>query len=99
MMLMITVEADRARVTLRLEGQLSGAQVRELSKTCDRAAVARPPRALSIDVTGVESIDRRGKEFLAEVHRRGSRLVGYGATRAIVDEIIGTGTAPGSVRT
>jgi ABC-type transporter Mla MlaB component len=83
-------------VTLRLEGQLSKPELGELSKTCDRAAFERPNRRLLIDVTGVESIDRHGRDFLAEVHRRGSRLIGRGATAAIVaivDEIVGAGAA------
>jgi len=95
-MLMITVEQASTLVTLRLEGQLSKPEVGELSKTCDRAAFERPNRRLSIDVTGVESIDRHGREFLADVHRRGSRLIGRGSTAAIlaiVDEIVGAGAA------
>jgi len=92
-MLMITVEQVSTLVTLRLEGQLSRPEIRELSKTCDRAAFERPHRRLSIDVSGVESIDRHGREFLAEIHRRGSQLIGRGAGAAIVDEIVGAGAA------
>ena len=81
-MLMITVEIDPALVTLRLEGQLSLLEVRELARTRDTAAFERPDCRLSIDVTDVVEIDRHGREFLAQVQRRGDCIVGSGATRA-----------------
>ncbi|PYR22571.1 MAG: hypothetical protein DMF89_27245 [Acidobacteria bacterium] len=81
-MLMITVEKDRALVTLRLEGQLSLPEVRELARTRDMAAFERPDCRLSIDVTDVVEIDRHGREFLAHLQRRGDCIVRSGATRA-----------------
>ena len=87
-MLMITVETEPAIVTLRLEGQLAGPEARELVKSWSSGAFKQPHQKMLFDLTGVTSVDRAGREFLARAHRNGDRLVGGRATRAIVDEIV-----------
>lgn len=87
-MLMITVETEPAVVTLRLEGQLTGPEARELARSWSADAFKQPHQTRRFDLTGVTAIDRLGKEFLARAHRDGDRLIGGVATRAIVDEIV-----------
>jgi len=86
-MLMITVEADAAMVTFRLDGRLAGPGVRELARNWSAAVSSLPPQRILFDLTGVSTIDPLGKEFLARVHRHGDRLVEGVTTRAIVEEI------------
>lgn len=85
-MLMITVENEAAMVTFRVDGCLAGGGVDELARHWS-AASSQPDQKVLVDVTGVTSVDGPGREFLAEVHRRGDTLVGGATTRAIVDEI------------
>jgi ABC-type transporter Mla MlaB component len=85
-MLMITVESEAAMVTFRLDGHLAGFGVDELARHWS-AASSQPDQKVLFDLTGVTSVDGLGKEFLAEVHRRGDTLVGGVSTNAIVEEI------------
>ena len=86
-MLMITVEAEAPVVTFRLNGRLTGAGIRELSRSWSAAARQRPHRKVLFDLNGVTSVDASGKDFLAKAYRRGSRLIAGAATRAIVEEV------------
>jgi anti-anti-sigma regulatory factor len=86
-MLMITVETEAAGVVLRLDGRLAGPAVSELERNWHAAAVRLPHRRVLVDLKGVISVDGRGREFLAHVHRRGDTLVAGTTTRALVDEI------------
>jgi anti-anti-sigma factor len=87
-MLMITVEDEAAGVTLRLDGRLAGAEARELARYRSSAAFNQLRQAVALDLTGVISVDGEGRDFLAQAHRRGDRLVEGVATRAIVAEIV-----------
>jgi anti-anti-sigma regulatory factor len=87
LMLMITVETEAADVVLRLDGRLAGPAVNELERNWQAAAVKQPRRRVLVNLEGVISVDGRGKEFLAHVHRRGDTLVAGTTTRALVDEI------------
>ena len=87
-MLMITVETEAANVVLRLDGRLAGPAVGELERSWQAAAFKQPRQPVLFDLEGVTSVDVRGKEFLAHVHRRGETLVAGTTTRAIVDAII-----------
>ena len=91
-MLMITVENEAAMVTFRVDGCLAGHGVDELARHWS-AASGQPHQRVLLDLTGVTSVDLLGKEFLAEVHRRGDTLVGGPTTRAIVEEIRATALA------
>ena len=86
-MLMITVEADAPTVTFRLDGRLAGPGIRELARSWSAAARKQPRGRVSFDLVGVTSVDALGRDFLAEAHRRGSRLIAGAATRAIVEEV------------
>src|SRR5262245_48638617 len=86
-MLMITVETEAAGVVLRLDGRLAGPAVSELERNWQAAAVKVPRRRVLVDLKGVLSVDGRGREFLAHVHRRGATLVAGTTTRALVDQI------------
>ena len=86
-MLMITVETEAARVVLRLDGRLAGAAVNELERNWQAAAITEPRRRVLVNLEGVISVDGRGREFLAHVHRRGDTLVAGTTTRALVDQI------------
>jgi len=86
-MLMITVESEAATVTFRLDGCLAGAGVDELARHWSAAASNQPHQRVLFDLAGVTSVDVLGKEFLAQVHRRGDTLVGGATTKAIVEEI------------
>jgi len=91
-MLMITVENEAAMLTFRVDGCLAGRSVDELARHWS-AASGQPHRRVLLDLTGVTSVDLLGREFLAEVHRRGDTLVGGATTRAIVEEIQATALA------
>jgi anti-anti-sigma regulatory factor len=87
-MLMITIENEAAGVTLRLDGRLAGPEARELTRYRSSAAFEQLRQAVALDLTGVVAVDHEGRDFLAQAHRRGDRLVGGVTTRAIVDEIL-----------
>jgi hypothetical protein len=86
-MLMITVETEAAGVVLRLDGRLAGPAVSELERNWQAAAVKQPRKPVLLDLKGVISVDGRGRDFLAHVHRLGDTLVAGTTTRALVDEI------------
>jgi hypothetical protein len=70
-------------VTLRLEGALVGAWVKEL-RDCWQSAL--PGR---VDLSGVTYVDAGGKELLADMHRQGIELIARGCMmRAIVAELM-----------
>jgi hypothetical protein len=87
-MLMITVETEAALVTLRLEGGLDGPEARDLVKHWTGSKFKQPHQTLMFDLTRVTSVDAVGRQFLMLAHRNGDRLLGGGATRIIVDQIV-----------
>jgi len=87
-MLMITVTSDSAIVALRLDGQLAGSNARELARARSAVRFNRPDETVLFDLTGVTAIDDVGKEFLAQAHSNGDRLIAGAGTRAIIDEIV-----------
>jgi hypothetical protein len=96
-MLMITVDTEPDVVILRLVGRLGGPETCELARTRNAVGLTQPHRAVLFDLTGLTEVDIVGKEFLAQAHRSGDRLVGGTASKAIVDEIIarsGIGSGP-----
>ena len=89
-MLIITVESSAAKVNFRLDGPLAGAAVGELARSWLAKAFDGPQQRVSLDLSGVTSIDVEGKAFLAQAYRHGNSLLGGVATKAIVDEIQAT---------
>jgi len=77
-MLRISVEDEPRQVTLRLEGKLAGAWVKELEDTWREVDARRNGRPLSLDVSAVEHVDQAGEYLLALVARRGVRLIASG---------------------
>jgi hypothetical protein len=88
-MIMITVESDAALVTFRLDGRLAGPEARELTRNWNASTFKQPHQRVLFDLTGITGVDVMGREFLAQAHRRGDRLVGGATTSAIVQEIVG----------
>jgi ABC-type transporter Mla MlaB component len=86
-MLMITLETDAPIPTVRLDGQLSGPEVRELARHWRTAFFTGSQQRVLFDLAGVTSVDASGREFLAKVHRHGDTLVGGAATGPLVEEI------------
>ncbi len=77
-MLRITTEAQTSKVTLKLEGELTGIWVSELLDAW-RAALLTPGfRALCIDLTAVRRADKAGEYLLALMRSNGTELRGSG---------------------
>jgi len=96
-MLRITTETKRGRLTLYIEGRLTGPWVGALEQ-CWRELSARGERhKFYIDLCGVSFIDNAGKVLLKEMHRQGGELIAEGClNQAIVNEIVSTKTKKGS---
>src|SRR5208283_2574235 len=88
-MLRITTEVKRGRLTLYIEGRLTGPWVGALEQ-CWRELSARGERhRFYINLCGVSFIDNAGKVLLKEMHRQGGELIAEGClNQAIVDEIV-----------
>lgn len=56
------------RVTLQIEGSVTGAQVSELHRAYQSLAPSLGSRELSVDLCGVTFVDRTGKRILAKIH-------------------------------
>src|SRR5271154_2922202 len=96
-MLRITTETKRGRLTLYIEGRLTGPWVGALEQ-CWRELSARGERnKFYINLCGVSFIDNAGKVLLKEMHRQGGELIAEGClNQAIVDEIVNTKAKKGS---
>jgi anti-anti-sigma regulatory factor len=77
-MLRISVESEARQVTLRLEGRLAGAWVKELEDAWREADATRSGRPLALDISAVDHVDQAGEYLLALVARRGVRLIASG---------------------
>jgi outer membrane protein len=96
-MLRITTETKRGRLTLYIEGRLTGPWVGALEQ-CWRELSARGERnKFYINLCGVSFIDNAGKVLLKEMHRQGGELIAEGClNQAIVNEIVNTKSKKGS---
>jgi anti-anti-sigma regulatory factor len=93
-MLRITVNDNPRTLTLRLEGRLAGAWVRELEECWRRALAGQSGPILAIDLTGVTSVDAAGRACLETMHRQGAEFVAADCLmKAVVAEIT-QGPAP-----
>jgi ABC-type transporter Mla MlaB component len=77
-MLRITPQDELDRVTLKLEGNLSGIWVAELEGSWRCASPRLEGRSLYVDMNGVEHVDRAGTYLLALLHQRGAQMVASG---------------------
>jgi ABC-type transporter Mla MlaB component len=87
-MLRINTRQENAKVTLQLEGDLTGAWVGDVLIAWRAARRVLNGRTLQIDLSAVGSIDKAGEYLLALVHCHGSQLTGSGvATRHLIRTI------------
>jgi len=87
-MLRITTEKKRGKITLTVEGRLSGGSVTTLEQCWRELRSATPEEGLRVDLCGVSFIDAAGKILLREIHRQGGRLQAEGClNQAIVKDI------------
>jgi ABC-type transporter Mla MlaB component len=89
--LRITVHDNPECLTFQLEGRLVGPWVRVL-EDCWQSAPDRQQRSIvRVDLTGVTTIDAKGRACLAIMHREGAEFVAADClTKGIVAEIIGS---------
>jgi hypothetical protein len=86
-MLMITVEAESSRVTIRLDGRLAGPEARELVGGWRSTAFNPLRQCVVVDLAGVTAVDGSGREFLSQIHRHGATLMAGLSTADLVTEI------------
>jgi anti-anti-sigma regulatory factor len=84
-MLRITVNEDLALVTLKLEGKLKGAWVKELERTWHTLYVRPGVKPIQADLSAVSFVDDRGKGLLVLMRRRG---VALSATGPLMNSLI-----------
>jgi ABC-type transporter Mla MlaB component len=88
-MLRITVHKNSQTTRLQLEGRLAGAWVEELVECWQRTLKSERQPNIEVDLTGLISIDRKGKAYLAAMYRQGAEfIVADCETKSIVDEIV-----------
>jgi hypothetical protein len=86
-MLKITSHADAGRITLELEGRVTGPWVEELRACWQRAAIGN--QQVGVILKEVTFIDEGGRKLLADMYRQRVTLAGVGCmTKAIIEEII-----------
>ena len=87
-MLRITVHDFPGAVTLRLEGRMAAPWLHALEQCWQDILACRRESVLSVDLTGVTSIDAAGKALLATMADQGASFLAADClTRSIVDEI------------
>jgi len=87
-MLRITVHDFPGAVTLRLEGRMAAPWLHALEQCWQDILARRRKSILSVDLTGVTSIDAAGKALLTTMADRGASFLAADClTRSIVDEI------------
>jgi anti-anti-sigma regulatory factor len=85
-MLRITVIDETGQLTLKLEGKLKGAWVRELERTFQ--AVRGQGKPLRADLSAVSFVDDEGKVVLASLWQRGVKMQAIGPLMtAVIEEI------------
>ena len=77
-MLKISALQVHGKVTLQLEGCLSGAWVSELEDAWQGAVTNGSGRTICIDLARVCGIDAAGRYLLLLIHERGGQMIGPG---------------------
>lgn len=77
-MLRIKTQDTPQRMTLKLEGDVSGVWVCELLEAWREARRSLDGRALVVDLSGVGRVDKAGEYLLALIRCHGSQLSGSG---------------------
>jgi anti-anti-sigma regulatory factor len=87
-MLRVTVYKGAAATTIQVEGKLAGAEVKELAGCWLGLLTADPHQPIVVDLKEIGFIDASGKGLLAEMHKRGAKLLAADCmTRAVVEEV------------
>lgn len=85
-MIRITAQHDQAATRLFLEGKLCGACVNELAKCWQESSTGET--ALLVDLTNISFVDEQGKELLAAMHAKGTKLLSTSLmTKCLIAEI------------
>jgi len=86
----IQIDELDGRVTLQVEGRLTGAWVPELEDCWHAAITGHPERKISVDLSGVTCVDQAGQYLLRLMRRDGVILTGAGlAIRETLNELTG----------
>ena len=86
-MLRITTSDLGERVTLKLEGKLSGPWVEEFDR-CWHVSTDIYKKVLVVDLSGVTFVDPAGKKLLCLIASGGGQLIGTGLMpQSLIDEI------------
>jgi ABC-type transporter Mla MlaB component len=85
-MLKITVDQARGKVTLKIEGSLSGTWVSELEDAWRAAVFDGTGRSICVDLAALVGIDAAGRYLLLLIHERGTQMIGSGGR--ILDDLV-----------
>ena len=85
-MLKISAIEAPGKITLKLEGSLSGAWVSELEDSWRAVASDGTGRPVYVDLAAVDSIDAAGRYLLLLIYERGGQMVGTGGR--ILDDLV-----------
>lgn len=69
-MLRITIQEERNKLMLKLEGRIVGPWTTELDRTWHSLGPSLAGKKLSVDLCGVSYIDREGRGVLADIYRK-----------------------------
>lgn len=82
----ITAQHESTATRLFLEGKLSGPCVEELDKCWQTSALRGDP--LLIDLTNVSFVDEHGKDLLARMYNKGTKLFSTSLmTKCLIEQI------------
>lgn len=68
-LLKISVDQEKERTWLRLEGRITGVWAKEFERVWREMAVNRDSKKFGIDLRGVTHMDSHARQILAEIHR------------------------------
>ena len=87
-MLRITTTEEAGKVTLKLEGKLSGPWVEEFERCWRVSKDIYKNKGMVVDLSGVTFVDPAGKNLLCSISSGGVQLVGSGLMpKSLIDEI------------
>ncbi|HKY03883.1 MAG TPA: hypothetical protein VJQ56_03285 [Blastocatellia bacterium] len=79
---------EQSKLSLFVEGTLSGEWVAELEKSWLEAKSSPPSEQVRVDLSGVVYVDDKGRKLLARMFRDGTELRATGVmTQGIIEEI------------
>src|SRR5579872_639221 len=77
-MLRITTSSANERVTLKLEGKLSGPWVEEFERCWRISSDIYKDKTVVVDLSSVTFVDAVGKKLLCSISQEGGQLIGSG---------------------